>query len=758
MKCFIIIRMTKKIFGSVEQLINLVVLVVSGAYITHFMLGYSSIPVKLTSAQLSQILFILYILDVCKIVKAFIKKDIIALVMFVASFLVTLLSYQASGGEYQFLMFIPPIIFALYDIEYDKVISVYLVLLGIILIVAIFSSQVNIISNYVYGGTNKIRSSWGICYPTDYATIILFFMMFLWTKKKKCYDWIMVFLAILSFINAMVIASSRTSMMCSIVFIIGVIGYNTIHYLKDKFDFTKLKKIINILFMCVFPVCAVYTLIICLLYAMNVPFAQAINTWMSDRLSLTVSGVKNYGIHPFGSFFKLKGGGGGGADFYNGYNFIDNSYALMFIRYGWVYFCLILALWLITMKKVLKENNYKIAIVLSIIAFHSISEHHYIDASFNLLLFMPFVNFTDTEDNKENNQLVESIAIGITAIVFISLLISIIPSFLSYVRTFVTVNSIQNVNSRTMTLLLPILMLAAGLLIGIVFVFKNVIVAIVSGKKIHPIYTSILVIAILICFIVPQYKNTIFSGSYDTYLEQFQTEEEVIQLIKKKKTGKLYATDVPEYYNRYFNGFSSGLLQGEELARQKNITVVTSIDMDSEVFMRNGFRWMQISDSHAIYTNDKSVISALENKGYQVETYYAREHQMDINYWGYLNGIPTDEFGQLNVRAGENALTSGPYCYLHNKTYDFKMNLFGLDSVSGNPLNYEQPIANIQVKYTDTDAVLYEAQIYPSFDENGNYTYEFQVSSWRLANVYLSFEPINDCSIWISSVIYKKAN
>lgn len=755
-KCFIIIDMTKKIFGSIEQLINVIALIVSGAYITHFMLSYSAIPVRLTSVQLAQVLFILYVLDAFKIVKAFIKKDVPALVMFASFFLVTYLSYQASGNEYRFLLYIPAIIFSLYDIEYDRVISVFLFLIGIILIVAIFSSQVNIISNYVYNGANKVRSSWGICYPTDYATIVLFFMMFLWTKKKKFSDWLMLFPAVISLLNAIFIASSRTSIICSTLLIIGIVVYNIFDSLKDRFDFTTFKKIVNILFMCVFPVCALFTLVIAIAYAMNVPFANTIDTLMSGRLYLTVNAVKNYGVHPFGSFFELRGGGFGGGDFSNGYNFIDNSYALIFIRYGWVYFGLILCLWLITMKKVLKEENYKLAIVLSVIAFHSISEHHYMDASFNLLLFMPFVNFEEKNQNQETSLIAESIAMVLTTVIFIVLLGINLPSFLSYVRTFVTVNGLKNANSRMMYILLPVLMLFAGLLIGIVYACKNVLVSIISGKKMKPIYLSIVGVCVLICLIVPQYKNTIFSKSYDSYLEIFQTEEDVVKLIKKNKKGKLYSLDAPEYYSRYFKGFSSGLLQGEELARQKNTTVIASIDLDSDVFFLNGFRWTQISDSHAIYTNDEGVISALESKDYQLDYYYTREQQMSTSYWGYMNDIPADEYGQLNVRAGENSLSVGPYCYLHVNNYIFDINLFGLGSVSGNPIDYEQPIANFQVRYVDTDDVLYEAQIYPYFDENGNYTYEFQVGSWRTANVYLSFEPINDCSVWIGVVTYRK--
>lgn len=749
------IVMTKKILGSIEQLINVVALIVSGAYITHSMLSCSAIPVRLTSVQLSQILFILYGLDILKLIKSFIKKDVTALVMFASFFLVSYLSNLVSGDEYQFLLYIPAIMFALYDIEYDRVITLFLFLIGTILIVSIFSSQINIVSNYVYNGSNKIRSSWGISYPTDYASIVLFFVMFMWTKKKKCSDLMMLFLALLSLLNASFVASSRTSIISSSLLIIGIIFYNVFQYLIARYDFSTFKKGINIFFMLSFPASALFTLIISILFEMNVPLAQTMNTLMSNRLSLLTSGAKNYGIHPFGSFFELMGGGLGGAGFYNGYNFIDNSYALIFIRYGWIYFCVLLSLWLVTMKKVLNAKNYKLAIVLSVIAVHSISEHHYMDVSFNLLLLMPFVDFKNIEV-KTQNIAVENVAVITTTLIFTFLLVTVYPSLLSYLRTFVTINHIQYANSRTMEIVLPILMMFSILLFGIIYACKQTIVEILSREKAKPIYLFLLSLAVLITFIIPQYKNQIYANSYDKYLDIFETEKDVIQLIKKNKSGKLYSTDVPEYYKRYFKGFSSGILQGEELATQKNVTVITDLETDSDIFIQNSFRWVQISDYHAIYTNDENVITALENKNYQIQYYYAREHHMSIANWGYMNDISTNEYGWINVKSGENSLLTSPYCYLHVNMYQFKVNLSGLESMTENSIDYTQPIANIQVKYVGGDELLYEGQIYPLFDDSGNYTYEFQFNNWKLSNVYVSFEAINDCSVWITDVIYQK--
>lgn len=748
--------MAKCIFESVEKFLNIIVLVVSGAYITHFMLGYSAIPVRLTSSQLTQILFILYVIDIFKVFKAFVKKEIGTLILFVGTFLITLLSYQASGGEYQFLMFIPPIMFALYDVEYDRAVTVYLFLVGIVLLVAIFSSQVNIISNYVYSSYQKIRSSWGICYPTDFATIVLFFCMFLWTKKKRCSDWLMLFPAIISLLIATKIASSRTSTICSVIFIIGIVVYNVFELIREKVDLTLFKKVINILFTCVFPVCAILTLVFVLLYQSGTPLADALNTMMSGRIKLIVDGITNYGIHPFGSYFELKGGGGGGTDFYTGYNFIDNSYALMFIRYGWMYFLMIATLWVVSIRKVLKAENYKVAIVMAIIAFHSLSEHHYIDPSFNLLLVMPFVNFKENKKKVQVNTIAESIGMMITVVVSTVVLYCVLPSLLSYVRTFVTVNNIQNINSKTGAIVIPILMLFAGLFICFIYSLKQLIVSLITNKKISMPFIYALCLALIVVCLVPQYKNMIFSSHYDSYLEIFQNEEEVINLINDNKKGKIYSTDVPEYYARYFKGFSSSLLQGEELAKEKDITVITDLSNDAEGFTYNGFKWMQISDNHAIYTNDEQVINTLVENGYELNDYYAKENTVDVIELGRLNGIIPNDDGHLIIESNHTSITASQYMYVHAGNYSFILNLSGLYSVSGQDIPSDQPIANITFKYSDTDAIAYEGQIYPQFDENGNYDCEIQLNSWRVGNVYMTLEPVNDAAFWLNGMSYKK--
>ena len=750
--------MTKKIFGSIEYFINIIVLALLGAYVANLTLSSTTMNISFSFAQSQLILIILHVVDVFKLLKAVMKKKFIFIFLFVAFFVIANLSFQA--GTYKFLLFLPAFAIALYDIEFDKIITVYLFSLGLIVFSAFLSSRFGFSSFYVYAGTDRLRNCWGIGYPTDFASLILFIAIGLWMKKKKFSDLFLLIPALFSLYIAYSVASSRTSIICSILLIISVCLYNLIKVLSKRHEFILLKKFLNILLSSSFLLYAVLTVILVYLFSTNSSIGEKMNQLMSDRLNLTASAVENYGIHPFGSYFKMIGGGMGGAGFVEGYNFIDNSYALMFIRYGWVFFVIVGVLWTYSLVSAIKKNNYKLAIVMSIIALHSLSEHHFPEINYNIFLVMPFVKYSTSTNEKEaisfKESLIENVAIALV-IVLISIVTCVyLPSFISYMRTFAIANDLVNVSGSSAKIFYPILYLIIGMVIILVISIKNLLVCILSfdKEKWNSIHSVIIVLCLIFCLVVSQYKNRIFNGKYNEYLNIFAEEEDVINLIKTNKSGMLYSEDAPEYYNRYFGDFSSTISQGTELANTSNITIVTSVDNDSDAFAYFGLKWMEISEKHAIYTNDESVISALTNNGYQLNDYYSKENIVNLATWGARNGIENDENGYIQVKFGENSLDDGDLLSLQNKTYTFRMNIFG---ITGNVVSSEIPIAKLQVKYfTETNDVIFEQELDPTLDENGNFTFEFQVRSWKISNAYLSLEPLNGYSFWISSVTYKK--
>lgn len=728
------------------------VLIICGVYFAHLTLGNSSFSVQLTENQLSVFLVLLYLVDIFKCFKAVINRDLKSLLLFLAVFILSICCYLA--GNYQFLLFISAIMIALYDINYDEIIATQLFSVGIIIMIAVLASQLGIIMNtcFITDKASGLRNSGGFVYPTVFASVILYFCMFLWIKKKKCNDWLMLIPALVSFYVAYFVTSSRTSALCSLVFIVAIIIYNVCRLLPQDNSIVKvIRNIIMFLLYASFIVFAIITLVTALLYYNQSPLAETINSLMSNRVALAVKGAKNYGIHPFGSSFELIGGSASATE----YNFIDNSYALIVIRYGWVYFIAVAYLWFMTIRKVVKSGNYKMAIVMGIIAFHCLSEQYYTEINFNLFLVLPFAKFEKIKVNEEEPKIIDNIAIVITGVVTVVLSLMCLPTVFSYLRTFISITNLNNANKYQQYVCVFVLAMVAVLFVGFLYALRSTIVSIINKE--YKVKTIIILISCLfLSFVLPQYKDTIFQIDYDEYLEIFQSEEEIISDIKQVKQGNLYSLDAPEYYNRYFKGFSSNLMFGEEIANEKNATVVADIGFDSDGYIYNGFKWMQISDRHAIYTNDSNVIESLEAKGYQLDSIYSKENSLDIVSLGTMNGIISDENGNIIIESNHTAITTSPYIYLHTNTYLFTINMYGLGSITGEPVSSDQPIAVLRMTYADEDGAFSETEIYPAFDENGNYSCEVQVYSWRMSNAYFTIEPLNNSSFWISSISYKK--
>ncbi len=121
-----------------------------------------------------------------------------------------------------------------------------------------------------------------------------------------------------------------------------------------------------------------------------------------------------------------------------------------------------------------------------------------------------------------------------------------------------------------------------------------------------------------------------------------------------------------------------------------------------------------------------------------------------------MNGIISNENDQLIIESNHTSISKSPYIYLHANAYAFTFNFSGLGSINGESISQDQPFAKLKFAYVDDDSVISDVDIYPGFDENGNYTYEVPVYSNRMSNVYFTLEPVNNSSFWLNSISYKK--
>jgi hypothetical protein len=282
------------------------------------------------------------------------------------------------------------------EIDYRKIIRTYLIVIGTSLALVTVAAMTGIVDNLRFVKNGHFRYSMGTIYPTDFASLVLFFALYLWVGLKRMPGWVSLVLPLVTFALAWRVAYSTTSMICSVLFFSTIVyheRYNCMLHRHPKLCATNDWIIAGLVFLFSFlSVGLLFT------YKPDGELMQRIDKSLSYRISIPYQGMKTYGLHPFGSRFSLIGyGSTQGAYGIEGYNFIDNSYLLSLIRYG--YLCLITVVFQIffIVRKAQKYGDRRLALVVALIAFHSLSEHHLVDVYYNIALAMPLAKYSFTE-------------------------------------------------------------------------------------------------------------------------------------------------------------------------------------------------------------------------------------------------------------------------------------------------------------------------------------------------------------------------
>ena len=118
---------------------------------------------------------------------------------------------------------------------------------------------------------------------------------------------------------------------------------------------------------------------------------RKINSWISNRLYLAKSAFETYGIKPFGTAFDMIGGGKE-TIIRPGYNFVDSSFCMILVRYGWIVLLAVFLIYFIVERKALKAGDRKLMVAFALISVHSAIEHHLLELAYNPLILLPLSN------------------------------------------------------------------------------------------------------------------------------------------------------------------------------------------------------------------------------------------------------------------------------------------------------------------------------------------------------------------------------
>lgn len=295
--------------------------------------------------------------------------------------------------DYRFLWYTGFLIVGAKDIDFNKILKVYLVI-GITIMVAAFgASQYGMIEDLIYTtqryGKEFFRHSYGIVYPTDYAAHLFFIMLSIMILfEKKMNVMIRVWSSLLVAACVMLTSNAQTSMISIVVF--GVLCLIEAIWKKQVPILEKISRWTPVL-------CASVFLGLTFLYDASNALLVKLNGYLSGRLAISNKGLANYDIKLFGQNI-IEEGNGRSTEFREDYFFLDDSYIRILLEYGLILFVVVLLVFMFTSKKAVEHKRNIIVIALVAVCIHSIMEHHLIDLSYNPMMLILFATLVDKRE------------------------------------------------------------------------------------------------------------------------------------------------------------------------------------------------------------------------------------------------------------------------------------------------------------------------------------------------------------------------
>ena len=576
------------------------------------------------------------------------------------------LSYLTGG--YKYMPFLAILTVGLIGIDYRKILKVWLAVVGVILSVAVVAALTGSIHNYIFRREGDgLRSSWGSCYPTDLTTAVLFLMMILWAVWRKLPDWAALILCLVPLLLALFITRSRNGLICGSLFILAV-GYHWFEQgrRRRRGRGGRLERGVNGLLIIAFPLCAVFSLFLVYLYSRDIAIGYKLNDLFSDRLRLSLENYRAHGISPFGCGELKLGGLGFSVVPPLEYNYLDCSYVLVLLRDGWVTLLAYCALWCWTVRRAIRCGDRRLALVMGIFAVHSIMEHHLPEIHYDVLLAMPLAAYAPVK--KRETRAVKRQRLAALGVAFAAALASawlLLPGVLSRMRTITYAMNWREGHEAA----LP----ALGIILGLLLAFAAAVVAlywivraVLSRRRRGLIALPVLAVCVAVGFGFNDAYHRALDEAIRESAALVDADAPALELLGDRE---IYVNELPEVYRARFGNVGRTVLCGEDLARKRCATVLMDAEKNYHLFFYNGFSFAQISDAHAIYTNDPQVVDTLAGAGYTVTNYYSRRIHMDMEAMAKRNKVTYDEGGVL-LKGKKRTMKKGPYVTLYNGAYE----------------------------------------------------------------------------------------
>ena len=663
--------------------------------------------------------------------KDFIKK--IAVLFFFATALRLVYYKVYCSDKYSFLLFLSVLIIGAIGTDYRRIMKLHTIAVGLLIGSAVISSLCGLIVNNAYLQDGVIRSTWGILSPTDFGAIIIYLCIIAWIAWREISAGLFVFLGSISLLNSIFIARSNTSTIMSVLFLITII--------LEGISFKKCRKLIACFVQCLFPALSLVTFGMIYLYHRGTTIGIKLDQFFHNRLALTNDGLMNYKISLFGKPFTQIGFGG--STFYkSGYNFIDSSYVLILLRYGVVLFFALMILWVIMTRKAIKMGHWRLAFGMALIAINSFSEHHFMEIQYNILIILPFSVLSmgwliqDKAFEPHLNKKIRFAAGFVTGGITSLFILVFGPRILSIFRTIIDLTNDDFLKRKEMLICMFFMLMIVLVFSAIIALNKLLRLLIdkciykkisIRKKLVFPF--SVLVIITMFFIAGTFVGNRIINKKGALFINCLDLEKIAIEAVERGiniSDGYFFTDVMPSIYKKRFGKISESFFQGDEFAERLNTTVLIDADYESSAMLKMGFLYTEISDEHALYTNDSEVIRELESVGYHLTGYFSRNRVVDMKEQAELNELDMTSFGAIKVVGLDKPIWRGPFYDLRGGVYSI---LYDMSLSEVNTYNEDYKICTLKITARRGTDTIVEVPVYrTNFDENGNYIAKVRIN------------------------------
>lgn len=283
------------------------------------------------------------------------------------------------------------------DVSFERIVKLFFVLGTIMLTFTVISSLFGVIKNLMFFRGASRRYSLGMIYPTNLAAMIFYLMVGYCYLKEK-------FLSVLDYLTMFIIlvitfllTATRLNALIMLFLLIIMVIYQ--RFTSDKS--TKFERLLIKYSWLGMPVAFVIIGWLTSIYDPENRLTSLINHVLSGRLDLGHFALNSHNITMFGQFIPQNGWGGlSGAnpskDF--SYFFIDSSFLRLLLMYGIIFTIVVVLGFVIITKKLLRNQNVLIPLLLLVVAVSSMFDANLLEISVNPFLWIFFADLTKNNE------------------------------------------------------------------------------------------------------------------------------------------------------------------------------------------------------------------------------------------------------------------------------------------------------------------------------------------------------------------------